>query len=305
MALTTIKLGVSPLCWTNDVLEDLGGDIPLETCLQQAAQAGYQGIELGRKFPRDADTLRPLLDGVGLQLASGWYSGFLVDRSVEDELEAVRDHARLLQQLGASVMVYGECGQLPAEAPLDAPLSQSPALGEIDITKYAHKVNVLADVLLRDYNLKLAYHHHLMMIVEHGDELQAFLTHTHDNVGLVFDSGHAFAAGVDIASVLEKWGHRIVHLHLKDVRSDVLAQVRAQDMSFNDAVRAGLFTVPGEGAINFSPLIRFIEQGHYQGWLIVEAEQDPNRAPPLATATRAAGWMREHFTLTQQSEVNA
>lgn len=295
MAFSHLKLGVSPLCWTNDVLEDLGGDIPLTTCLQQAAQAGYQGIELGRKFPRNAHELSPLLGAAGLQLASGWHSGFLADRSLDDELEAVRPHAQLLQQLGANVMVYGECGQLPHDAPLDDPISLSPALSRIDLTAYCNKLNAFADVLLLDFGLKLAYHHHLMMLVEHDDEVQAFLAQTQDNVGLVLDSGHAFAAGVDMASVLEKYGHRICHIHLKDVRPHVLQRLYGEDLSFNDAVRAGLFTVPGDGGIDYAPLIRFVESSGYRGWLIVEAEQDPATAPPLATASRAFKWVSEHF----------
>ncbi len=302
---TGVTLGVSPLCWTNDVLDDLGGDIPLETCLQQAAQAGYGGIELGRKFPRTVSELAPLLNAAGLQLASGWHSGFLADRSVEDEVAAVRDHASLLQQLGAKVMVYGECGQLPGATPLDEPISLSPALSRVDLTDYASKVNAFADVLLRDYGLKLAYHHHLMMLVEHDDELARFLQHTSHNVGLVLDSGHAHAAGVDIAAVLSKYGQRIVHIHLKDVRPAMLQRLYDEDLSFNDAVRAGLFTVPGDGCIDYAPIINFVKNAGYQGWLIVEAEQDPQQAPPLATASRAAHWVSEQFSIPLAVKENA
>lgn len=163
MATEQLRWGVSPLCWTNDVLEDLGGDIPLDTCLREAREAGYQGIELGRKFPRQAATLGPLLAAADLRLASGWYSGMLADRSVEAELEAVREHAQLLRQLGAKVMVYGECGQLPGETPLDEPISLSPPLSRVSLAAYCHKLNTFADLLLRDYDLQLAYHHHLMI----------------------------------------------------------------------------------------------------------------------------------------------
>ncbi|MBP2171051.1 inosose dehydratase [Erwinia toletana] len=297
MTTAGVQLGVSPLCWTNDVLEDLGGEIPLENCLQQAAAAGYQGIELGRKFPRSVSALAPLLSAVGLQLASGWHSGFLADRSVEEEIAAVRDHANLLRQLGATVMVYGECGQLPGATPLDEPISRSPALSSIDLARYAARVNAFADILLRDYGLKIAYHHHLMMLVEHDDELDSFMQHTSSNVGLVLDTGHGYAGGVDIARVLQKYGSRIVHIHLKDVRPLILQRVYQQDLSFNDAVRAGLFTVPGEGCIDYAPIIEFVSHSGYQGWLIVEAEQDPQQAPPLATATRAAHWVSQQFQL--------
>ncbi|PKH26712.1 myo-inosose-2 dehydratase [Enterobacterales bacterium CwR94] len=303
MALSHLKLGVSPLCWTNDVLDDLGGDIALQTCLQQAAQTGYQGIELGRKFPRDARELHPLLDKVGLQLASGWHSGFLAERSVQEELDAVRPHAQLLQQLGASVMVYGECGLLPGETPLDEQISQSPALASLDLPQYCDKLNAFADVLLRDYGLQLAYHHHLMMVVEHDDELQAFMENTHSNVGLVFDSGHAFAAGVDIARALQRYGSRICHIHLKDVRPEVHQRLYRENLSFNEAVRAGLFTIPGEGGIDYSPIIDFVKRSQYQGWLIIEAEQDPALAPPLPTVQRAFAWANAHFPLTSRETV--
>ena len=208
MATEHLQWGVSPLCWTNDVLEDLGGDIPLDTCLREAREAGYQGIELGRKFPRQASTLGPLLAAADLRLASGWYSGLLAERSVEAELEAVREHAQLLRQLGARVMVYGECGQLPGETPLDEPISLSPPLSRVSLAAYCHKLNTFADLLLRDYGLQLAYHHHLMMLVEHDDELERFLSHTHDNVGLAFDTGHAFVAGVDIQAGMDFNAHQ-------------------------------------------------------------------------------------------------
>jgi len=296
-AITALKLGVSPLSWTNDVLEDLGGDISLTRCLQEAAQAGYSGIELGRKFPRDAAELSPLLTGAGLALASGWYSGLLAERTTEEELREVRTHAQLLHKMGASVMVYGECGAMPGDNPLDEPLSRSPALNSVDIPAYAGRVSAFARALFKEYGLKLAFHQHLMMLVEHQDELSTFLEQTDSSVGLVLDTGHALVGGIDIPWLLKKHGHRICHIHLKDVRQPVLEQVRAQDLSFNDAVRSGLFTVPGDGVIDFTAIIDFIRHSGYSGWLIVEAEQDPQLAPPLATVTRAAQWASKTFNL--------
>ncbi|KAB8312866.1 myo-inosose-2 dehydratase [Erwinia endophytica] len=290
-----MRAGVSPLSWTNDVLEDFGADIALETCLRQAAQAGYQGIELGRKFPRTVAALTPLLQAVGLQLASGWYSGFLAQRTTEEELEAVAPHAHLLQALGVKVMVYGECGRMPGEAPLDQPMSLSPPLSLLDLSDYASKMNAFSAALQREYGLQLAYHHHLMMLVERHGELQDFLAHTDDCVGLVLDTGHAFAGGVEITTLLKEYGRRIVHIHLKDVRPEVLQRVHDEDLSFNEAVRAGLFTIPGEGAIDYAPLIEFVENSGYQGWLIIEAEQDPQQAEPFTTVCRAFRWLQQTF----------
>jgi inosose dehydratase len=297
-----IQLGVSPLSWTNDVLLDVGDNIPLETCLHQAASAGYQGIELGRKFPRTTAELAPLLKEVNLRLASGWHSGFLADRSVAEEVAAVQPHAALLKALGAKVMVYGECGKMPGSNPLDEPLSLSPVLNCVDIDDYARKVSEFANILLREFGLKLAYHHHLMMLVEQHDELHVFLAKTSDNVGLVLDSGHAFAGGVNLAQTIERFGHRVVHIHLKDVRPDVLRQVQQDDLSFNDAVRAGLFTVPGEGCIDYAPLIEFVANSGYQGWLIVEAEQDPQKEEPFAAVSRAFRWAQNTFQLSADVE---
>lgn len=302
MALPHLQLGVSPLSWTNDVLLDLGDEFAVETCLQQAAAAGYQGIELGRKFPRTPEALAPLLETAGLQLAAGWYSGFLAERSLEEELAAVRDHALLLRRLGARVMVYGECGQMPGDAPLDQPLSRSPPLSAINLRAWADKLNAFADILLRDDELQLAFHPHLMMLVEREAELSAFLAATNANVGLVLDSGHACAAGIDLARMLALAGDRIRHIHLKDVRPAVLARVLADDLSFNQAVRLGLFTTPGDGCIDYAPLFQFLQRGAFQGWLIVEAEQDPALAPPQETVTRAARWLHQQLAFPPLKE---
>ncbi|MCX3310999.1 myo-inosose-2 dehydratase [Pantoea vagans] len=305
MMSSRVRLGVSPLSWTNDVLSDLGDNISLETCLTQAASAGYQGIELGRKFPRTHAELAPLLHKAGLQLASGWHSGFLAERGVADEIAAVESHAALLRASGAEVMVYGECGCMPGSHPLDEPLSFSPPLSCLDADEYVRKVSGFADILMDRFGLKLAYHHHLMMLVEQHHELEEFLTKTSDSVGLVLDSGHAFAAGVDLAQITEKFGHRIVHIHLKDVRADVLHRVLENDLSFNDAVRAGLFTVPGEGCIDYSPLTDFVAHADYKGWLIVEAEQDPQKEEPSAAVSRAFRWAKNTFSPALSAEETA
>lgn len=281
------RLGVSPLSWTNDVLEELGGDTPVETCLGEAASAGYAGVELGRKFPRDASTLKPLLDRHNLALASGWHSGFLADRTVEAEWEAVADHARLLQALGATVMVYGECGRMAPGSPLDVPMSGRLTLNGAERDGYAARLTTFAERLQAEYGLTLAYHHHLMMVAETFDEIAGLFDRTGPAVGLLLDTGHAAAGGFDYARLIERFGDRVTHIHLKDVRTDVMARVRREDLSFNDGVRAGLFTVPGDGGLDFAPLARFVRDTGYRGWLVIEAEQDPLVAPPLPAVMRA------------------
>jgi inosose dehydratase len=287
-----IHLGVSPLSWTNDVLPELGGDTPLETCLKEAAEIGYEGVELGRKFPREGQKLSPILAGYGLRLVGGWYSGFLTERSVEEEWQAAADHVRLLKDCGSQVLVYAECGLMTPTSPWDEPLSKRPTLKQIELSTWAQKLAEFA-TRLNETGITLAYHYHLKMLVETGEEIEAFCESTPEEVGLLLDTGHAYAAGADYTEILRKFGSRVVHIHLKDVRREVLERARKNDWSFNSAVREGMFTVPGDGQIDFSALGEFIRTAGYRGWLLVEAEQDPAKAPPKLYAEKAYHFIRK------------
>jgi inosose dehydratase len=285
-----VRLGISPLSWTNDVLQDLGDEIPLEQCLQEASEIGYEGVELGRKFPKDPEVLRPKLAEYGLVLAAGWYSGFLAERSLDEEWAAAADHVRLLQGCGNSVLVYGEEGKTPDRF-LDVPMTRSPELKSIDLPTYAKKVGQFS-ARLKEAGITLAYHHHLMMLVEKADEISAFCEATDQSVGLLLDTGHATAAGADYGQILRRFGNRIVHIHLKDVRRKVLDEVQRKDDTFNSAVKEGFFTVPGDGDLDFSDLAKFVRTSGYRGWVIVEAEQDPAKAPPREYAEKAYRYVK-------------
>lgn len=282
-----VRLAVSPLSWTNDVLEDLGGTTPVETCLAEAAQAGYQGVELGRLFPRDAATLKPLLDARGLTLASGWYSGEIAARSVADECRAARAHASLLAAMGCEVMVYGEVAMMAGAAPLDEPMSRRLVMDHEAASAYAARLTQFSRWLHGEYGLRLAYHHHLMMVAETLPDIAAIFDRAGPELGLLLDTGHAAAAGFDYAELIGRYGDRIVHIHLKDMRRDVMQNVRDEDASFNAGVRAGMFTVPGDGCVDFTAIARFVRDSGYRGWLVVEAEQDPANVPPLPAVRRA------------------
>lgn len=249
---------------------------------------------MSRVFPTDPDALVALLSVHDLRFVSGWYSGFLAERSLDEELEAMRRHAGLLQACGARVMVYGECGHMADDA-LDVPLSHRLTLGSDAMLAYGARLTRFAETLRDEFGLSLAYHHHLMMVAETLDEVRAVMAHTGPAVGLLLDTGHAFAGGFDYATLIGEFGPRINHIHLKDVRSDVMARVRAQGISFNGGVRAGMFTVPGDGAVDFGPLARFVASGAYKGWLVVEAEQDPAKAPPAQTVARAQRFVSDHI----------
>jgi inosose dehydratase len=287
-----VYLGVSPLSWTNDVLAELGGDIPLETCLKEAADIGYEGMELGRKFPREGRQLSSILSNYGLRLIGGWYSGFLSERSVEEEWKAAADHVRLLKECGSQVFVYAEMGLIRDASPWDEPLSKRPTLKQLELSTYATRLGEFS-TRLKETGITLAYHYHLKMVVERAEEIDAFCKATSEEVGLLLDTGHAYAAGADYAEILRKFGPRVVHIHLKDVRQEVLERARKNGWSFNSAVREGMFTVPSDGDIDFSAVGEFIRLSGYRGWVVVEAEQDPAKAHPKLYTERAYHFIRK------------
>ncbi len=278
----SVTLGINPITWTNDDMPELGGDISLEVCLAEARAAGYAGIELGGKFPRAASVLRPVLAAHQLALVSGWYSAQLCRRSVTDEIAAIADHLDLLSAMGCKVMVFAE-GHGSTDGNPAAPLSTRPVLAEAEWPAFCAKLNDVARHLRRR-GVRLAFHHHMGTVVQTEEEIDRLLASTDDDVGLLLDTGHLLFAGGDPVAVARRHAQRIAHVHCKDVRDKVLAQVLREDRSFLRAVLDGVFTVPGDGCIDFTGVLRELQRGYYAGWLVVEAEQDPAKAHPLTYA---------------------
>ncbi|HEY3584150.1 MAG TPA: myo-inosose-2 dehydratase [Casimicrobiaceae bacterium] len=272
-----VRIGINPISWSNDDLPSLGGETPLDVALSEGAAIGYQGFELGNKFPRKVHALRRVLEPHGLALLSGWYSGRLARGSVDDEIAAVGPHLTLLAEGGANVMVYGEVADSIKGAP--APLYKRPRF--IDAAQwrdYGRRVTQFARYTL-DHGVRLAYHHHMGAYVESPADVDRFMENVGDSVGLLFDSGHMTFAGGDAAAMLDRYASRVCHVHCKDVRPDVIALARNRDWSFLESVINGAFTVPGDGTIDFTALIDILRRHDYRGWLVVEAEQDPVVAP--------------------------
>ena len=276
-----VRIGINPLTWTNDDLPELGEANSLETCLKEAKLAGYEGVELGRKFPRDAKVLGPILKPHGLNLVSGWYSARLLERSVEDEIKAMQSHAALLKALGAKVMVFCEVSRC-VHGERKIPLSRRPKLAEKEWKQFGERLDAVA-AELDQQGLTMAYHHHMGTVIQSEDEVDRMMGST-KSVGLLLDSGHLTFAGGDPVRALKRHAKRIVHVHCKDIRKDKLAAARKQDMSFLDAVLGDVFAVPGDGSIDFDPLLAELAKHDYQGWLVVEADQDPAKAHPLTHA---------------------
>jgi inosose dehydratase/3D-(3,5/4)-trihydroxycyclohexane-1,2-dione acylhydrolase (decyclizing) len=273
----TIRLGTNPIGWSNDDLRELGGDTPLETCLAEARQAGFVGIELGHKFPRDSATLRAVLDAHQLALVSGWYSAALLQRDATAELQAMRPHLSLLKALGCSVVIVAETSNA-IHTERTAPLSQRPVLADADWPRFAERLTALGDAVASE-GLALAYHHHMGTVVQTGEEIDKLMTLCGPSVKLLLDTGHAAFAGADPTSLARRHHARVAHVHCKDIRRPVMEMARARNWSFLDSVVAGVFTVPGDGAVNFPAVLAMLPG--YDGWMVVEAEQDPKQANPL------------------------
>jgi inosose dehydratase len=288
-----IRFGVSPIAWTNDDMPELGGDTPVETILGDAAAIGFAGVELGGKFPRDAARLAPLLSRHGLGLIGGWYSTHLLTRSAETEVAALQPHLALLRAMGSTVFIAAECSNA-IHGQRERPLADAPRLAGADWLEFGARLGAVA-AHVEDRGLTFAYHFHLGTVVERQEDLEQFVANTPANVGFVVDTGHAALGGVDAADLILRHPGRVAHVHAKDIRRPVFDQVRRERRSFLDGVLAGMFTVPGDGDLDFAPVMAALAKIGYAGWIVIEAEQDPARADPrvysrigLATLQAAA-----------------
>nr|WP_298249461.1 myo-inosose-2 dehydratase [uncultured Halomonas sp.] len=280
--MSTIRLGINPLTWTNDDLPSLGADTPLETCLAEGREAGFSGFELGNKFPRTPVTLSQGLGEHDLSLVSGWYSARLLERSPEEEIAALQEHLGLLKACGAKVMVFCEVSRC-VHGSQTTPLSRRPHLDDSDWRRLTKGLSVVGDYLEKQ-GVSLAYHHHLGTVVESQTDVERLMDNTSDSVGLLLDLGHLYGAGGDSLAIAKRYVSRINHVHCKDVRFSVMKSLRNRDKSFLDGVLDGLFTVPGDGDVDFLPTLKHLSEAGYEGWLVVEAEQDPEVAHPLTYA---------------------
>lgn len=294
-----IRIGANPICWSNDDMPEIGGDIPLEQCLTEAKAIGIEGMELGNKFPRQADALRPILAAHRLDLVSGWYSTFLIERDAETEFHAARPHIDLLKAFGCKVLIAAECTRT-VHGTKSAPLSSRPEMDEAEWARFNTGLTKFADFLAEEDGITLVYHHHMGTVIQTEDEIDRMMASTGPAVKLLLDTGHLTWAGADPAEIARRYRDRIAHVHTKDVRLDVAAKAAEGDWSFLDSVLAGVYTVPGDGSVDYVSVFKALPS--YSGWVVIEAEQDPKKAPPaeyvkmgydnLVRFMAEAGWKR-------------
>lgn len=276
-----IRLGANPIIWSNDDMRELGGETPLETCLAQARGIGFEGMELGHKFPRDARELATTLDRFGLACVSGWYSAGLLGRDEGAELAHLRSHLDLLKAVGSSTLVFAEVSRA-IHGDIRRPLSARPVLGADEWREFGRRLTEVAAITASE-GVRLAYHHHVGTVVQSEEDIERLMDSTGAAVGLLLDTGHAALAEVDPVMLAKRYASRISHVHAKDVRTTVCERARSEDWSFLRAVVEGVFTVPGDGSVDFAGVLR--ELHSYSGWLVLEAEQDPRIADPLRYAS--------------------
>jgi myo-inosose-2 dehydratase len=275
-----IRIGANPIGWSNDDMPELGGATPLEQCLAEARSVGIEGMELGNKFPREPNALKAALAPYGLACVGGWHSIFLLDRDADEEIRHARAHMDLLKAMGCNRFIVAECSNT-IHGTKSAPLSTRPVMRDDQWAEYGRRLTQLADATLAE-GLRLVYHHHMGTIVQTGAEIDALMASVGPSAHLLLDTGHATWGGSDPAALAKKYRDRISHVHTKDVRPDVRKQSEAGDWSFLDSVIAGVYTVPGDGCIDFAAVFR--ELPTYSGWVVIEAEQDPAVRNPLKYA---------------------
>lgn len=276
------KLGMSPIAWWNDDLVELSDDVSLVECLRQSRSAGFTGMEKGRRFPDDPQTMLPILKQADVTLCGGWFSGTLFNEEPAANKDRIQPMIDLFKAVDAPCIVYGEVGR-SIQGDRSKPLATKAVLTEDEMKAYARKVTAFGE-WCAEQGMPLSYHHHMAAVVQFEHELDAFMNHSGEGIPLLLDAGHLAFAGGDVLRAIDRHHARINHVHVKDVRMDVIDRLDRSQQSFLDAVALGAFTVPGDGSLDFAAIVQKFADYGYEGWFVVEAEQDPKKNPPLKMA---------------------
>ncbi|OOF82163.1 myo-inosose-2 dehydratase [Rodentibacter caecimuris] len=294
MKAENVKLGIAPIGWTNDDMPDLGKENTFEQCISEMALAGFTGCEVGNKYPRDVALLKRKLNARGIQICNAWFSTFFVDGKKEETIQEFIQHRDFLHEMGAMVIGCSEQSR-SIQGTTKSVFKEKPSFTEEEWQKLAEGYNELAK-LAEEKGMKVCLHHHMGTGIQTPSEIDQYMSMVDDNVYLLFDSGHIYyseGSQQAMIKVLEKYIDRICHVHLKDVRDEVVAEVKEKNLSFLEGVRKGTFTVPGDGVIDFKPIFEILDKHNYKGWMVVEAEQDPAIANPFEYAVKGRQYIKE------------
>lgn len=289
-----VKLGIAPIAWTNDDMPDLGKENTFEQCVSEMALAGFTGSEVGNKYPKDPEVLKKALELRGVEICNQWFSSFLITKPFEKVEKEFRAQLTFLKAMGAKVIGASE-QSYSVQGQMDTPVfGHKYEMNDEEWDTFCTGMNKLGKIAKEEYGIALTFHHHMGTVVQSLAEVDRMMENTDpEYVSLLFDTGHFTYCGEDPLEVVKKYVHRIKHVHLKDIRPEVVEQVKKENMSFLAGVRAGAFTIPGDGCINYDPIFKVLEDAGYEGYMVVEAEQDPAKANPLEYAIRARKFIAE------------
>ena len=289
-----VKLGIAPIAWTNDDMPDLGKENTFEQCVSEMALAGFTGSEVGNKYPKDPEVLKKALELRGVEICNQWFSSFLITKPFEEVEKEFRAQLTFLKAMGAKVIGASE-QSYSVQGQMDTPVfGHKYEMNDEEWDTFCTGMNKLGKIAKEEYGIALTFHHHMGTFVQSLAEVDRMMENTDpEYVSLLFDTGHFTYCGEDPLEVVKKYVHRIKHVHLKDIRPEVVEQVKKENMSFLAGVRAGAFTIPGDGCINYDPIFKVLEDAGYEGYMVVEAEQDPAKANPLEYAIRARKFIAE------------
>jgi len=288
-------VGANPIIWSNDDFNELAGDVPLDTILGEMRAAGFAGSELGHAYPRTPAVLAAALGRHNLRLVSGWHSTYLATRDLADEEKSFRAHLNLLKTLGARVAIVAECSHCihgTREASLGFGTGDRRTLNAEEWIRFVNGLKHLCAVASSE-EMRVVYHHHMGTVIQTEAELDRVLGEV-PLLSLVLDPGHLAFAGIDPVAVARRHAARIGHVHLKSVRPAVAERVRREGWSFCRAVTEGVFTIPGDGCVDFPAIFQVLASVDYRGWLVAEAEEDPVKVPALPKARAARAYIRTH-----------
>lgn len=293
-----VKLGIAPIAWTNDDLPELGGENTFQQCVSEMALAGFIGSEVGNKYPKDPKVLKPMLELRGIEICNAWFSTFLISKPYEETEAEFKKHVAFLAAMGAKVVGVSE-QSYSTQGDQSQPVFEGKyVMNDAEWDLLCDGLNRLGKLSLEKYGVALTFHHHMGTVVQNAAETDRLMAGTDPNyVNLLFDSGHFAYCGEDPVEMVTRHAKRIKHVHLKDIRPNVVARVRSDRLSFLEGVRQGAFTIPGDGCVDFDPIFQVLAESGYEGYMVVEAEQDPAKANPLEYAIRARKFIREHTGL--------
>lgn len=293
-----VKLGIAPIAWTNDDLPELGGENTFQQCVSEMALAGFTGSEVGNKYPKDPAVLKPMLELRGIEICNAWFSAFLLSRPYEETEAAFKKHVTFLAAMGAKVVGVSEQSYSTQGIQSQPVFEGKYEMNDTEWDTLCNGLDRLGKLSQEEYGVALTFHHHMGTVVQSAAETDRLMAGTDPKyVSLLFDSGHFAYCGEDPTQLVKRHAKRIKHVHLKDIRPDVVAKVRENRWSFLEGVRQGAFTIPGDGCVDFDPIFTCLAESGYEGYMVVEAEQDPAKANPLEYAIRARKFIREHTDL--------